>query len=131
MPVYRGACHCGAIRFEAEGTLEGLEACNCSLCRRTAFVHWYVSPDRFRQLSGEAELATYRFGTHTATHHFCRVCGVSPFRWPRSDPGRIALNARCLEGVDLAALPVSEFDGRHWEEAYRRTRGGGTGGAPS
>jgi hypothetical protein len=50
-PVYRGACHCGAVRFEVRGPLEGLEVCNCSICAKTAYVHWYVAPDRFRLLT--------------------------------------------------------------------------------
>jgi hypothetical protein len=37
---------------------------------------------------------------------------------PRSDPDKISVNARCLEGIDPAALkPTSFFDGRNWEEA--------------
>ena len=122
MPVQRGSCHCGAIRFEVEGPLEGLESCTCSLCRRTGFVHWYVAPERFRLRSGDDALATYRFGTFTATSHFCRVCGVAPFRRPRSDPDKLAVNARCLDDVDLASLAVAEFDGRNWDEAYARMR---------
>ncbi|MGH0028950.1 MAG: GFA family protein [Myxococcota bacterium] len=118
----RGACHCGAIAFEVDGEPEGLESCTCSICRRTGFVHWYVEPGRFRLLGSDETLATYRFGTRTALNHFCRVCGVAPFRRPRSDPDKIAVNVRCLEGVDLADLPVTEFDGRNWEEAYARLR---------
>ena len=121
--VHRGSCHCGAIRFEVEGELEGLESCNCSICRRTGFVHWYVAPERFRLLSSDAELATYRFGTRTSRNHFCRVCGIAPFRRPRSDPDKLAVNVRCLDDVELDALPVARFDGRNWEEAYRTTRG--------
>lgn len=124
MRTWRGRCHCGAIAFEVEGELEGLEECNCSLCGRTGFVHWYVDPARFRLRTPEAALETYRFGTRTSRNHFCRVCGVSPFRSPRSDPDRIAVNVRCLEGVDLADLDVGSFDGRNWEEAMRLRREG-------
>lgn len=53
MQTYRGSCHCGAIRFEADGELTGLDVCNCSLCGRTGFIHWYVTPDRFRLLTPE------------------------------------------------------------------------------
>jgi hypothetical protein len=31
----------------------------------------------------------------------------------------VDVNVRCLEGVDLEALEVATFDGRHWEEAIR------------
>ena len=36
---------------------------------------------------------------------------------PRSDPDKIDVNVRCLEGVDLAALRVDPFDGANWEQA--------------
>lgn len=52
-----------------------------------------------------------------AKHHFCRVCGIHPFYIPRSDPDKIDVNVRCLDGVDLARLEVSSFDGRNWEQA--------------
>jgi len=27
------------------------------------------------------------------------------------------VNVRCLDGVDIGALTIGRFDGRHWEEA--------------
>ena len=54
-----------------------------------------------------------------ARHHFCPRCGVAPFYVPRSDPDKIDVNARCLDGVDPEALPRRSFDGRNWEQAYR------------
>jgi hypothetical protein len=36
----------------------------------------------------------------------------------------VDVNARCLEGVDVTALPTTSFDGRDWEAAFaRRERG--------
>jgi hypothetical protein len=119
MATYRGSCHCGAIRFEVTGTIEALESCNCSLCSRTGYVHWYVLPAQFRLLTPEDAIRTYQFGTLTSKNHFCERCGVSPFRRPRSDPENIAVNVRCLEDVDLGAFPVKTFDGQNWERAMR------------
>jgi hypothetical protein len=76
-----------------------------------------VPRDRFELLSGEDELTTYRFNTGVAAHHFCRTCGIHSFYVPRSDPDKIDVNVRCLDGVDLAAIATTAFDGRHWEEA--------------
>ena len=123
MKIQQGSCHCGAIRFEVEGDIQDLETCNCSLCRRVGFVHWYVAPERFRMLSSDAELGTYQFGTRTSRNHFCRVCGVAPFRRPRSDPDKVAVNVRCLDDVDLASLETVEFDGQNGESAYAKMRG--------
>jgi hypothetical protein len=36
---------------------------------------------------------------------------------PRSDPDKIDVNLRCLDGVDLSALKVHPFDGRNWEHS--------------
>jgi hypothetical protein len=55
-----------------------------------------------------------------AQHTFCRHCGIHPFYVPRSDPDKIDVNARCLDDVDLAALDLKYFDGRHWEESMRK-----------
>jgi hypothetical protein len=79
-----------------------------------------VPPEQFEVLSGKDDLTTYQFGTRTAKHTFCRVCGVHPFYVPRSDPDKIDVNVRCIDGIDLAALPVREFDGRNWEDAIQR-----------
>ncbi len=119
MPLYRGSCHCGAIRFEAVGELRDLDLCNCSICARNGFLHWYVEPEAFRLLSSDETLETYQFGTRTAKNHFCRVCGIAPFRRARSDPKMVDVNVRCLEGVDASELRWNEFDGRNWEQAMR------------
>jgi hypothetical protein len=89
--------------------------CNCSICTRKGYLHWIVPRERFRLVGGEEALATYRFGTMTARHHFCRTCGVAAFYVPRSHPDHVDVNVRCLDGVDPAALVVAPFDGRHWE----------------
>ena len=76
----------------------------------------------FELVSGEDALTTYRFNTGTAQHTFCATCGIHPFYVPRSDPDKIDVNVRCLDGVDLAALKLHPFDGKNWEHAIERTR---------
>ena len=107
------------MRFEVDGKPQDLEICNCSLCARAGYVHWYAPPERFHLLTPESALATYRFGTMTSRNHFCRRCGIAPFRTPRSDPDQVDVNVRCLEGVDAESLPVARFDGRNWEQAMQ------------
>ena len=36
---------------------------------------------------------------------------------PRSDPDKIDVNVRCLDGIDLAAIKPLPFDGKNWEHA--------------
>ncbi|HSI42260.1 MAG TPA: GFA family protein [Xanthobacteraceae bacterium] len=109
-----GGCHCGAVRFEAHGTVEGVIACNCSICSTKGLLLSFVPEADFRLLTGADRLNEYRFNTHAIAHMFCAVCGVEPFARATAPDGAamVALNARCLDGVDLAALPQRFFDGR-------------------
>jgi uncharacterized protein (DUF1330 family) len=117
MPTYEGGCHCGRVRFRVSGEPRGVTECNCSICAKKGFLHWIVPPAQFELLSGDEALATYQFNTGTARHRFCRHCGMHPFYVPRSDPDKIDVNVRCLEGVDPARLEIAPFDGRNWEAA--------------
>jgi hypothetical protein len=76
-----------------------------------------VEPSQFKLTQGEEALATYRFNTGVARHTFCATCGIHPFYVPRSDPDKIDVNARCIEGLDLSRLKITAFDGQHWEAA--------------
>ena len=116
---YEGGCHCGRVRFRVEADLSTLLECNCSICTKKGILHLIVPPERFTLLQGEDALATYQFNTNTAKHTFCKHCGIHAFYVPRSDPDKISVNARVLDGIDAALLkPVHHFDGRHWEAAF-------------
>lgn len=114
---YDGSCHCGRIRFTVQGDLANAVVCNCSICTKKGFIHLIVPPEDFQLLAGREDLATYEFNTKTAKHHFCSVCGMHPFYIPRSDPDKIDVNVRCLDGLDLGHLTFSTFDGRNWEQS--------------
>jgi hypothetical protein len=115
--TYEGGCHCGAVRFRVTGDLDKVTYCNCSMCTKKGILHFIVSPEQFELVSGADALSTYRFNTGVARHTFCKTCGIHPFYVPRSDPDKIDVNARCLDGVDVTALKVNTFDGRNWEAA--------------
>jgi hypothetical protein len=117
---YEGSCHCGRVRFAVRTDLARVTVCNCSICTKKGFVHLIVPPEDFELLSGGDDLAVYEFNTKTAKHRFCRTCGVHPFYTPRSDPDKVDVNARCLEGVDVEGLLKVSFDGQNWEEAMAR-----------
>jgi hypothetical protein len=113
-----GGCHCGAVRFRTTAVLGDVLECNCSICTKKGFLHWIVSRSEFELVSGADVLATYRFNTRRAQHMFCSVCGISPYYIARSHPEKIDINARCVDGLDLAALRRIPFDGQNWEAAY-------------
>ncbi|SMF23668.1 Uncharacterized conserved protein [Tistlia consotensis] len=111
---YAGSCHCGAIRFEVEGELTQAIACNCSICARKGALLWAVPRASLTLLSPDEAGARYTFNRHAIEHRFCRTCGIHPYAEDAgAGAGRSAyVNIRCLEGVDPAAVPVLEFDGR-------------------
>jgi hypothetical protein len=115
--TYRGGCHCGRIAYEVEGDLHKASECNCSICSKKGYLHWIVPRQSFRLLTPESSLATYQFNTHAAKHYFCLVCGIASFYIARSDPDKIDVNVRCLEGVDVSKLEREFFDGQNWEAA--------------
>jgi hypothetical protein len=87
------------------------------MCTKKGFLHLIVPPERFELLKGAEMLSEYRFNTGVAVHRFCRICGIHPFYTPRSDPDKIDVNARCLDGDVWRELPVRGFDGKNWEQA--------------
>jgi hypothetical protein len=112
--TYQGGCHCGAVRYEVTTDLARVISCNCSLCGREGALRTFVMADHFRLLAGEDALTDYQFNKHNIHHLFCRTCGIRSFCRGTGADGRAmyGINARCLDGVDLAALPVTSFDGR-------------------
>ena len=114
---YEGSCHCGRVRFRVEGDLARVTVCNCSMCTMKGYIHLVVAPEDFELVAGADDLALYEWGTKIAKHRFCKVCGIHPFYTPRSDPDKVDVNVRCLEGVDVEALTPARFDGRNWEES--------------
>lgn len=114
MRTYQGSCHCGRIRFEAEGQLDEAIECNCSMCQRKGAKMWFVPEAAFRMPTPEENLATYTFNTHRIKHHFCPNCGIHVFGQAKGGEGKpmVSINVRCLENVDIEALPIRRFDGR-------------------
>lgn len=111
-----GGCHCGAIRFRVRlwGGLDQARRCTCSYCRMRGAVALTARVEDLQIVAGADRLATYRFNTGTAEHHFCKTCGIYTHHRRRSDPGEFGVNAACLDGVspfDFAEVPVT--DGVH------------------
>lgn len=116
MNIYRGGCHCGAVRFEIEAAAQVVvQECNCSICAMTGYLHLIVPATRFRLLAGAERLTTYTFGTATARHLFCDTCGIKSFYVPRSNPDGYSVNLRCLDDAALIDARIEAFDGQHWE----------------
>ncbi len=113
--TYRGGCHCGAVAYDVETDLGMVIECNCSHCSRKGFLLTFVTPDKFTLLSGDDAVTEYRFNKHSIAHLFCSTCGVQSFArglTPKTGQELRAVNVRCLEGVDLGALTITQVDGK-------------------
>jgi hypothetical protein len=73
----------------------------------------FIPESRFKLLSGSDDLTEYRFNKGHINHLFCRTCGIKSFARGIGPQGpMVAVNARCLEGVDLDQLKIQRFNGR-------------------
>ena len=116
LTVHRGQCHCGLVQFEFRSSVSRAVRCNCSYCVRKAALHHRVTAENFALLAGENQLTAYRFGTLSASHYFCRCCGIHTHCNPRSAPQEVNVNLHCVEeGTALEPLiEISAYDGRSW-----------------
>lgn len=111
---YRGSCHCGQVAFEVEGEIQGAMACNCSICARKGTLMWFVPREKLHLLTPDDAASTYTFNKHLIRHRFCPTCGIHPYGEADGPDGKpmAAINLRCIEGIDLDAIPVKHYDGR-------------------
>jgi hypothetical protein len=126
-----GACHCGAVRFTAALTqgLASARRCTCSICRMRGAVAVTSTPADFTVTQGEENLATYRFNTGTAEHHFCKTCGIYTHHKRRSNPNQLGVNVACLDGLspfDFKELPVFDGERHPADDPEHRSRIAGT-----
>jgi hypothetical protein len=121
-----GACHCGAVQFTVTLTqgFASARRCTCSLCRMRGAVAVTSTPADFRLTLGEGKLATYRFNTRTAEHHFCSLCGIYTHHKRRSNPDQLGVNVACLKGVspfDFREVVVYDGERHPADDAEHRT----------
>ena len=111
---YRGSCHCGQVAFEVEGDIPEVMSCNCSICQRKGSLMWFMPRDALRLLTPAEQMSSYKFNKHVINHRFCPTCGIHAYGEGTDPKGKAmaAVNIRCIENIDLAAVPVQHFDGR-------------------
>jgi hypothetical protein len=112
--TYTGSCHCGAVLYDATTDLAQVMSCNCSRCSRLGWLLTFVPTDQFTLRMGEDALQEYRFNTHNIAHLFCKSCGIESFARGKKPDGTemVAVNVRCLAGVDVEKLTVTKVDGK-------------------
>lgn len=114
MARYEGSCHCGRVAYEVEIDLDKTIACNCSYCQRRGSVLAFTPATNFVLNRGEDALTEYRFNSRRIQHLFCKDCGMESFARADAPDGTptVAINVRCLAGVEPTELNTTIFDGR-------------------
>jgi hypothetical protein len=112
--TYTGGCQCGKVRYEAAIELGEVIACNCSRCGRLGSLLAFIPASDFTLTSGEGDLQDFQFNKHVIHHLFCKTCGIQSFARGTGPGGAemVAINARCLDDVDIDTLEINKVDGR-------------------
>lgn len=115
--TFEGGCHCGAVRYRVSGLdLQSTITCNCSRCAKLGSILSFLPADSFSLLSGEESLTDYRFNKKVIHHLFCKTCGIQSFGRGTAPDGTptIAVNVRCLDGIDIDSLTPQKFNGKDY-----------------
>jgi hypothetical protein len=110
----KASCHCRTVQFNVElsNGLNTARRCDCSFCRMRGAVAVSAPLNGILFTAGEDKLTLYQFGTNTAKHFFCSVCGVYTHHQRRSKPNEFGVNVACIEGVSPFDFPeVKVMDG--------------------
>jgi hypothetical protein len=112
--TFSGGCHCGQVRYDVTASLSSVVECNCSICAKRGALWTFVKPEHFALRAGSDELVDYQFNKKIIHHLFCAQCGVGSYSRGVGPGGQemIAINVRCLDGVDVSTLATKHFDGR-------------------
>jgi hypothetical protein len=113
-PHYSGSCQCGAVTFDVEVDLAHTKTCNCSRCQRLGWIMAFTPAAQFHLKSGEDRLSEYKFNREIIRHLFCATCGIESFARASLLDGTkmVAVNVRCLDGVDIDGLQPQKADGK-------------------
>ncbi len=113
----KGACHCGAVRFEIAAPPAWVLDCNCTLCRRYGALWAYTrSAEPIELLSPPTPGATETniWNDEELAFHRCAKCGCVMHMEARQDPPWIyGVNMRMLVGLDPATVRLRQVDNGH------------------
>jgi hypothetical protein len=112
--TYNGGCQCGDVRYTVDLDIKEVMACNCSRCGRLGTLLAFAPVQKFRLDSGDGRMTEYQFNKHNIHHMFCSTCGIQSFSRGKAPDGAemVAINVRCLDGVDPNVFPVKHIDGK-------------------
>ncbi len=96
----RGSCLCGAVRYEFQRPIHGINYCHCRQCRKangTAFAtNAAVDRDTFKIISGESGLKGYQ-SSPGKMRYFCGNCGSPIYSHSTQSPDRVYVRIGTLD----------------------------------
>ena len=114
------SCHCGAIHIEITQRPDYVNACNCTLCRKSGAMWGYFDPSQV-SVSGTASGYCRRDRDDpSAEIRFCPTCGATThFVLTASAAARfgntmMGVNMALADEAELAGLELRYPDGRAW-----------------
>jgi len=112
--TYSGGCQCGDVRYEVTAEIGEVLSCNCSRCGKLGSLLAFVPSQDFKLKAGSEATTEFQFNKHNIHHLFCSTCGIQSFAKGTAPNGdeMIAINVRCLDGVDPESFKVKKIDGR-------------------
>ena len=102
-----GGCLCGAVRYEVKASLELIEHCHCSMCRKAhgaAFSTNSVVPTSALKVTAGAEVISEYESSPNRRKCFCSKCGSQLFIRRVNKPEFTVVTLGSLEG-ELHARP--------------------------
>ncbi len=100
----RGACLCGAVRYEFTAPINAMVHCHCSMCRKhhgAPFATFVVAPAASLRVGAGKEAIKLYESSRRGARAFCRRCGsVAPMPLPGTDLA-IAPAGNIAEGLNI------------------------------
>jgi len=135
--MIKAACHCGAVRLEAEPAPVRVNDCNCSICRRYGVLWAYYDRGQVRLVEGAGPSDVYLWGDRGIAFHRCATCGCVT-HWVRArEPSFIrGVNARMMAALDPQKVVIERSNNgggphRFWTRPDEPVGGGGGRDPPS
>lgn len=131
LKTYKGSCHCGAIRYEADIDLsQGTGRCNCTFCLKARAWGTFIKPQAFR-LAPDSELGIpYHKHPQAPVKYHCARCGVITHSTGDADymgGPFVCVFVATLDDAspeELLSGPIRFSDGLHnnWTQSPAETR---------
>jgi hypothetical protein len=103
VPLLRGSCACGLVRYELQSRIEEAHHCHCSVCRKfhgAAFSTYARGRSSGLRVSGRDHVKAFR-STDPVTRSFCAECGSSLFFAHDAVPQLVWIAAGTIDEGDV------------------------------